>query len=71
MPIGTYLLALAVARKIGDRRNEGTWLGNLGQVEAGGDHPGAIEHYQQALAIFEEIKDPNAERVRGWLAELK
>ena len=40
-------------------------------MEADGDHPGAIDHYTQALAIFEEIKDPNAERVRDLLAQLR
>ena len=48
-----------IAREIGDRRNEGNHLGNLGnaysdlsQVEK------AIEYYEQALVIGKEIKDP-------------
>jgi len=37
---------------------------NLGKVEM------ATEHLKQALVIFEEIKSPNADRVRQWLEEL-
>jgi tetratricopeptide (TPR) repeat protein len=56
--------ALAIARGIGDRRNEGGWLGNLGiayrdlgQVEK------AIECYEGALAIAKEIGDRRGEEV--------
>jgi len=31
----------------------------------------ACELWTQALAIYEAIENPNAERVRGWLAELE
>ena len=31
----------------------------------------ARDLWEQALAIYEAIEDPNAERVRGWLAELE
>ena len=53
-----YKHALVIAREIGNRRGEGTWLGNLGsaystleQVEK------AIEYYKHALVIGKEIKD--------------
>jgi hypothetical protein len=56
---------------------EGNRLGNLGlayaalgEVFPDGDRPGTINYYEQALAIFEAIEDPNAEKVRRWLAEL-
>jgi hypothetical protein len=42
----------------------------LGDVLPDGDRPGTIKYYEQALAIFEAIEDPNAEKVRRWLAEL-
>jgi hypothetical protein len=52
-----------------ERRGLGSNLGNayraLDQVEL------ARDCLEQSLYIFEEIKDPNAERVRGWLAELQ
>jgi Flp pilus assembly protein TadD len=35
-----------------------------------GDTTHARRYLSQALAIFEEIKAPEAERVRRWLAEL-
>ena len=67
--------ALAIAREIGDRRREGIHLGglgnayvDLGQVEADGDRPGAIEHYTQALTIAREIGDRRNEGV--WLGNL-
>ena len=57
-----YKDALAIAREIGDRYNEGTDLGNLGvayfdlrQVEE------AIDCWKQALAVSVEIKDRRGE----------
>jgi hypothetical protein len=35
-----------------------------------GDAARARDLWQQALRIYEAIEDPNAERVRGWLAGL-
>ncbi len=72
-----YERALVISREIGDRRGEGNRLGNLGlayshlgQVEGDENHPGAREYLERALEIFEEIKSPSAEQVRGWLEEL-
>ena len=64
--------ALSVAREIGDRRMEGNHLANLGLLAKGqGDLARARALWEQALRIFEAIEDPNAERVRGWLAALE
>lgn len=70
--IDDYEQALAISRESGDRRGEGTALGNLGVAYAVlGQVERAIEFYEQALAIFEEIKSPHADSLRRWLAELE
>ena len=47
------------AREIGDRRNEGIWLGNLGIIYSDlGQVEKAIKCYGDALMIGEEIRDP-------------
>ena len=57
-----YEQALAIAREIGDRRGEGTDLGNLGNAYADlGQVRRAIEYYEQALAIAREIGDRRGE----------
>jgi tetratricopeptide (TPR) repeat protein len=66
-----YQEALAVSREVGDVRNEGFQLGNLGNAYR---ELGLVEQartlLKQSLVIFEEIKSPNADRVREWLAQL-
>jgi len=53
-------------------RGEGNWLGNLGIAYRNlGQIEKAIKYYQETLKIFEEIKSPNADVVRGWLEYLK
>jgi len=48
-----------VAREIGDRRNEGIWLGNLGIAYSDlGQVEKAIKYCEDALMIGEEIRDP-------------
>jgi len=50
---------------------QGNRLANLGLLARDqGDAARARDLWQQALRIYEAIEDPNAERVRGWLAEL-
>jgi len=50
------------------RRNA---LGNLGLIYRNqGDTACARDYWTRALAIFEAIEDPNAELVRGLLADL-
>ena len=64
--------ALAIRREIGDRRGEGNHLANMGLlVREQGDLARARALWEQALEIYEAIEDPNAERVRGWLAGLE
>jgi hypothetical protein len=64
--------ALAIAREIGDRRGEGNSLGSLlgNAYRDLDDTTHACQCLSQALTIFEEIKSPDAEKVRRWLAEL-
>ena len=57
------------AKALGNRRDEGTWLGNLGNTYRDlGKVERAIEHYQQALAIAREIGDRSGEGI--WLGNL-
>ncbi|MBL7091104.1 TIR domain-containing protein [Acidovorax sp.] len=72
--IACYEQALVMAHEAEERWGEGAWLGNLGnaysdlgQVEADKDHPGAIEYYEAALEIAQEIGDRRGE-VLGWPA---
>jgi tetratricopeptide (TPR) repeat protein len=56
----------------GARRGEGADLGNLGNAYAAlGRMAEARDYLKQALVILEEIKSPDAGRVRTWLAELE
>jgi tetratricopeptide (TPR) repeat protein len=67
-----YEQALVIAREIGDRHLEGNTLASLGLLAKNqGDLARAHALWQQALEIYEAIEDPNAERVRGWLAGLE
>ena len=69
--IESYEQALVIAREIGNRRGEGNALGNLGLAYKDlGNLVRARELGEQALRIFEDIEDPYAGRVRGWLDAL-
>ncbi len=47
-----------ISKEIGDRRNEGNWLGNLGNAYSDmGQVDKAIDYNEQALVIGKEIKD--------------
>ena len=60
--IENYEQALVISREIGDRRGEGTDLGNLGNAyQSLGDVRRAIENYEQALVISREIGDRRGE----------
>jgi tetratricopeptide (TPR) repeat protein len=51
------MTASLVLGQIGNRRNEGIWLGNLGNAYSDlGDTKKAIEYYEQALKINPEDK---------------
>jgi tetratricopeptide (TPR) repeat protein len=63
--------ALATARQTGDRHSEANSLGNLGLAHRDlGQTERARQYLKQALVIFDKIKSPSADFVRGWLAEL-
>ena len=56
---------LKISREIGDRRGEGNALWNISLIQhALGERDTAIANAQAALAIYEEIEDPNAAQAR-------
>jgi tetratricopeptide (TPR) repeat protein len=64
-----YENALALARELRDRRAEGLWLGNLGDVlRELGDYPSAAAMTTEALAAAREVGDRKREGV--WLGNL-
>ena len=65
--------ALRAAKSLGNQGDVGVHLGNLGLVYPDmGELLKALEHHQQARAIFEAIGMPReAEIVRGNIAELQ
>lgn len=55
-------VALAAARKLGDKQAQGNHLGNLGIAYLDlGEHQKAIEHHEQALEIARQIRDREGE----------
>ena len=63
--------AVESARRAGDRRSEGNWLSSLGNAcREMGQVEQASVYLKQALEIFEEIKSPDAHKVREWLSEI-
>jgi hypothetical protein len=67
-----YDQALTVSREIGDRRNEGASLDNLGLPHAELNMTARVlDLWQEALRIFEEIESPHTETVRGSLANIE
>jgi len=64
-----YQRALAMFRELGDRFNEADILAHLGDYYRDtGDPSAAFEHWRQALAILDELRHPNAAKVRTKLA---
>ena len=56
-----------IAREIGDRRGEGSVLGNMGSAYADlGETHKAIEYYEQRLQIAREIGDRRGEAITSW-----
>ena len=65
--INEYLLG-----KMQNKKEKMNILGELGSIYLLLSEPRkAIEFYEQALKIFEDIEDPNAEKVKRWLQELE
>ena len=61
---------LVIRREIGDRRGEGNALWNMSlALDELGKRADAIANAEAALRLFEQIEDPNAEKVRRKLAE--
>jgi tetratricopeptide (TPR) repeat protein len=64
-----YERALILYRETGDRFYEAETLTQLGDTRrAAGDLAQAREDWQQALAIFNDLQHPNADKVRVRLA---
>lgn len=64
-----YSAALEISREIGDRQNEGIWLGNVGCVyEAQGRYREALVQYSSALGFAIEVGDRRVESY--WLTYL-
>jgi len=62
--------ALAIAREISVRLEEARALEGLGHcLLRDGDHDDGAAHWQQALAIYERIGAPDAQRIRETLRE--
>jgi tetratricopeptide (TPR) repeat protein len=63
-----YQRALGIAREDSHRWFEADTLTYLGDTRhAAGDLPQARQAWQQALAIFEDLQHPDAEKVRAKL----
>ncbi|MCP4427837.1 MAG: hypothetical protein GY803_25420 [Chloroflexi bacterium] len=58
----------AIAQEIGDRHDEGIWLGNLGHIYRNlGQYKPARECYEQAQGILETIQSPVPDSIYEWL----
>jgi tetratricopeptide (TPR) repeat protein len=67
---GCYENALAVRRRAGDRQGEAESLRDFGDfLHDGGETQRARERWQQALTIFGDLGDAQAEEVRRRLAD--
>jgi tetratricopeptide (TPR) repeat protein/DNA-binding XRE family transcriptional regulator len=64
-----YQRALSIARELGDRPAEAVTLTNLGDTQHdAGELPRAQETWQLALTILDDLRHPNAAKVRDKLA---
>jgi tetratricopeptide (TPR) repeat protein len=62
--IACHERALAIAREMGDRYGEETWLGNLGRAYRNlGRYENAVESLQQAIIIAQEVGNSRSEAV--------
>ncbi|GAA3747909.1 BTAD domain-containing putative transcriptional regulator [Plantactinospora mayteni] len=65
-----YHRALDLHRELGDRYDEGEVLANLGDAHhAAGDCAAARTAWRQALEIYDELQHPDADQLRGRIAE--
>ena len=64
-----YEPALSIFRELGDRIEEARTLSNLGDThQAAGQLAAARQAWRQALAIFDDLDDADADTVRAKLA---
>ena len=67
--VGHFESALGLCREYGDRYSEAEILIHVGDARhAAGELPQARQAWQQALAIYDDIEHPDAEKVRAKLA---
>lgn len=53
-----YVRAVEMAKQLGNKSNEATWLGNIGGTYAKkGDYPKALSYTHKALKMTQELKD--------------
>ncbi len=70
--IACYRQAQAFTREIGDQQREGDHLGDLGNTYRSlGEYDRARENLEQSIVVLEEIKSPNAEKMRKKLVEME
>lgn len=63
--------SLTVQRRCGDRRGQANALNALGEIAyRGGDFDAAREQWTEALAVFEDLGDPDAAEVRDRLDKI-
>jgi DNA-binding SARP family transcriptional activator len=63
-----YQNALCLFRELGDRFNEAEILTHLGDARrAGDDQQAALDAWQQALVILDDLRHPDADKVRAKL----
>lgn len=66
--VSHFEAALGLCREHGDRTQEAEILSHVGDARsAAGDLPQARDAWQQALAIYDEIQHPSADKVRSKL----
>jgi len=66
--LARFRSALALASQAGDRFEQARALDGIARVQAAaGHHDQACAHWQRALAIFSELKVPEAGKVRAYL----
>jgi tetratricopeptide (TPR) repeat protein len=68
--IAAFQEAVTLLRRLGDRYHEAITLNHLGDAMLATEDPsGARDAWQQALAFFDEIRDPEAAGVRAKLSD--
>ncbi|AKB47707.1 hypothetical protein MSKOL_1930 [Methanosarcina sp. Kolksee] len=67
-----YNQSLKMKEELGNKSGIAITLGQMGRVlEEKGEYELALKDYYTALEIFEELKSPNRELVRKWIAGLE